>query len=80
MGATAGPVASSFGQTRSTLPPGLFWVTTKGRSDWPVLVKYRTWPGTMLLSMRSEASAARIFSGSSEPALEIAVRSARVVS
>ncbi len=58
----------------------MFWVTTKGRSDWPVLVNDSTWPGTMLFSIFRAASAARIFSGSSEPALEMAVSKARVVS
>ena len=52
----------------------------EGQSAWPVLVKDRTWPGTMLFSIFRPASAARIFSGSSEPALEMAVSSARTVS
>ena len=69
IGATASPVFASFGQTRSSFPPGLFCVTTNGRMAWPVLLNFRTPPGRIESLSSSFASASRIASGFREPAL-----------
>src|ERR1019366_3315140 len=80
IGATGSPVRASFGHTMSTFPSGLFCVTTKGRTAWPVFVNFRTPPGRIESFSSIPASAARMASGFSEPAFWIAAKSARTVS
>src|SRR5207244_13224857 len=80
IGAMGSPVFAVFGHTRSSFPPGLFCVTTKGSVASPVLLNLRTPPGRIESFSSSRASDARMASGFSEPAFWIAVKTARAVS
>src|SRR5579884_4406156 len=80
IGATACPVAASFGKTMSTLLSGLFCVITKGYTAWPSAPNLSTWPGRMESFNCAFFSALRMASLSREPAASMAWATMRIPS
>src|SRR5260370_37807598 len=79
-GGTGSPVAEALGNTMSTLPCGLFWVITKGYSDWPLAPNLRIWPGRMESLSSALRRASRILVLSSVPAVSMALARMRMPS